>query len=95
MPPWWPRRACPSARRSLSTTACSAALATPLVHGDHAVGAVLVVTRRASRRLVAIDSQVIQRATRTLVERFLARGDRPELGVASERFARDAPATRR
>lgn len=75
--------------------ACSAALATPLVHGDHAVGAVLVVTRRASRRLGAIDSQVIQRATRTLVERFLARGDRPELGVASERFVRDAPATRR
>ena len=52
--------------------ACSAALATPLVHGDEAVGAVLVVTRRASRQLGAIDAQVIQRATRTLVARFLA-----------------------
>ena len=48
------------------------------MHEDRAVGAVLVVTRRASRRLGAIDSEVIQRATRTLVERFLAPGDRPE-----------------
>jgi hypothetical protein len=75
--------------------ACSAALATPLVHGDEAVGAVLVVTRRASRRLGAIDAQVIHRATRTLVARFLAPGERREPGVASDRFARDAPASRR
>jgi hypothetical protein len=74
--------------------ACTAALATPLVHGDEAVGAVLVVTRRANRRLGAIDSQVIQRATRTLVERFLAPGERRESGVASERFVRGAPARR-
>ena len=75
--------------------ACSAALATPLVHGDEAVGAVLVVTRRASRQLGAIDAQVIQRATRTLVARFLAPGERREAGVASDRFMRDAPAERR
>ena len=74
--------------------ACTAALATPLVHGDEAVGAVLVVSRRASRRLGAIDSQVIQRATRTLVERFLAPGEQQESGVASERFVRDALASR-
>ena len=74
---------------------CSAALATPLVHEDRAVGAVLVVTRRENRRLGAIDAQVIQRATRALVERFLAPGDRREPRVDSDRFVRDAPVTRR
>jgi GAF domain-containing protein len=69
---------------------CSAALATPLVHEDRAVGAVLVVTRRANRKLGAIDAQVVQRATKKLVERFLAPSDRHE-----QRFARDAPASRR
>jgi hypothetical protein len=74
---------------------CSAALATPLVHEDRAVGAVLVVTRRASRRLGAIDAQVIQRATQALVERFLApRDHRARLRVGSDRFVRDAPASR-
>ena len=74
--------------------ACCAALATPLVHDDRAVGALLVVTRRASRRLGAIDSEVIQRATRTLVERFLAPGERPEparLGALRARRAGHAP----
>ena len=47
--------------------ACCGALASPLVHDGRAVGALLVVTRRASRRLGAIDSEVVQRATRTLV----------------------------
>ena len=75
-------------------TSC-AALATPLLHEDQAVGALLVVTRRASRRLGAIDAQVIQAATQTLVERFLAPTDRDEPGVAPRRFARDAPARRR
>jgi hypothetical protein len=74
---------------------CSAALATPLMRGDQAVGAVLVVTRRAGRRLGAIDSQVVQRATRGLVERFLAPGDRRAGGAGSDRFARDTPAARR
>jgi GAF domain-containing protein len=74
---------------------CSAALATPLLHEDRAVGAVLVVTRRESRRLGAIDAQVIQRATRKLVERFLKPGDRREPRVESDRFMRDAPPARR
>jgi hypothetical protein len=69
---------------------CSAALATPLVHEDRAVGAVLVVTRRANRQLGAIDAQVVQRATKKLVERFLAPSDRQE-----PRFTRDARAERR
>ena len=73
---------------------CSAALATPLLHEDRAVGAVLVVTRRASRRLGAIDAQVIQRATRALVERLLTPGDRRESRVESDRFVRDAPISR-
>jgi GAF domain-containing protein len=75
-------------------TSC-AALATPLLHDDQAVGALLVVTRRASRRLGAIDAQVIQGATETLVERFLAPTDRQEPGVASRRFTRDTRARRR
>jgi hypothetical protein len=74
---------------------CSAALATPLVHEGHTVGAVLVVTRRASRRLGAIDAQVVHRATRKLVERFLAPSDRDESGAGSDRFVREAPASRR
>ena len=69
---------------------CSAALATPLVHEDRAVGAVLVVTRRANRKLGAIDAQVVQRATKKLVERFLAPSERHE-----QRFTHDAPASRR
>jgi GAF domain len=73
----------------------SAALATPLLHEDRAVGAVLVVTRRESRCLGAIDAQVIQRATRALVERFLTPGVRPAPRVESDRFTRDAPASHR
>jgi hypothetical protein len=74
---------------------CCAALATPLVHEHRAVGALLVVTRRVNRRLGAIDAQVVQRATQTLVERFLAPSDRHEPGAASERFVRDVAARRR
>jgi GAF domain-containing protein len=73
---------------------CCGALASPLVHEGRAVGALLVVTRRASRRLGAIDSQVVQRATRTLVERFLAPGERPERSDISDRFTRPARARR-
>ena len=68
------------------------------LHEDGAVGAVLVVTRRASRRLGAIDAQVIQRATRVLVDRFLTaggHGDHRQSRVESDRFVRDAPASRR
>lgn len=74
---------------------CSAALATPLLHDDRAVGAVLVVTRRESRRLGAIDAQVIQRATKVLVDRFVTSGDHRQRRVESERFVREAPASRR
>jgi hypothetical protein len=71
-----------------ATGASCAALATPLLHQDEAVGALLVVTRRANRRLGPIDAEVIQTATLTLVERFLAPGDRHAPRVASERFTR-------
>jgi hypothetical protein len=71
----------------------TAALATPLVHEDRAVGAVLVVTRRANRQLGAIDAQVVRRATKKLVERFLAPSDRN--GPRGERFTRDTRAGRR
>ena len=76
--------------------ACCGALASPLVHDDHAVGALLVVTRRASRRLGAIDSEVVQRgdpdAGRALPGR--RRGDaRPELGRPLHRRRLRAAAT--
>jgi hypothetical protein len=69
-----------------------AALASPLVHDERAVGALLVVTRRANRRLGAIDAEVVERATQTLAERFLAPGDHGE--PAARRFTRGAPARR-
>jgi GAF domain len=77
--------------------ACCGALASPLVHDHRAVGALLVVTRRASRRLGAIDSEVVQTATQTLVERFLAPGERPEPRGVSDRFTRPtrSPGVRR
>jgi hypothetical protein len=65
--------------------ACCGALASPLVHDGRAVGALLVVTRRASRRLGAIDSDVVGRATRTLVERFIAPAGHHEPQPASGR----------
>lgn len=68
--------------------ACCGALASPLVHEGRALGALLVVTRRASRRLGAIDSEVVQTATQTLLERFLVPGDRPEPRGVSDRFTR-------
>jgi hypothetical protein len=67
---------------------CCGALASPLLHDDRALGALLVVTRRASRRLGPIDSEVVQMATRTLVERFLAPSERTELRGDTDRFTR-------
>jgi hypothetical protein len=64
--------------------ACCGALASPLVHDGRAVGTLLVATRRAPPRLGAIDSEVVQRATRTLVERFIAPGDRHEPRAVSD-----------
>ena len=52
------------------------------------LGALLVVTRRANRRLGAIDSEVVREATQTLVERFLAPADRGEPRFVSERAVR-------
>jgi hypothetical protein len=72
-------------------TSC-AALASPLVYDDRAVGALLVVTRRANRRLGPIDAEVVERATQTLVERFVAPGEHGE--PAARRFTRDATARR-
>ena len=74
--------------RSEGPGAACAALAAPLVHDDRALGALLVVTRRANRRLGAIDSEVVREATQTLVERFLAPADRGEPRFVSERAAR-------
>lgn len=80
---------------------CCGALASPLVLDDRAVGALLIVTRRASRQLGAIDTEVVQRATRTLVERFMAPADRHEPhGISdqprgvSDRFTRVTGARR-
>ena len=74
--------------------ACCGALASPLVHDGCAVGALLVVTRRANRRLGAIDSEVVHGATRTLVERFIAPVDRLEPHGVSDRFTRATGAWR-
>jgi hypothetical protein len=74
--------------RSEGPGATCAALAAPLVHDDRALGALLVVTCRANRRLGAIDSEVVREATQTLVERFLAPADRGEPRFVSERAAR-------
>ena len=73
--------------RSDGPGAC-AALAAPLVHDERVLGALLVVTRRANRRLGAIDTEVVREATQTLVERFLAPADRGEPRFVSERAAR-------
>lgn len=78
-------------RFEVPAATCCAALASPLVREERALGALLVVTRRASRRLGAIDAEVVDMATQTLVERFLAPGDQAE--PASRRFARDAART--
>ncbi len=48
-----------------------AALAMPLDRDGEAIGALLVVSLRRSRRLGAADAQVIGRATETLVERIM------------------------
>ncbi len=71
--------------------ATGAALAMPLEHEGEAVGALLVVTLRPSRRLGAADANVIARATENLMERiFPVARPRPH-GTGSERFTRSAP----
>jgi hypothetical protein len=72
-----------------------AALAAPLVHDERAVGALLVVSRRESRRLGAIDAKLVGDASETLVERMLATPGRLEPRPRSDRFTRGpAPARR-
>lgn len=66
---------------------CSA-MAAPLLDGQRAVGALLVVTVRESRRLGSFDAQVIVRAAETLVSRIVAPGRRFHRQRASDRFTR-------
>jgi hypothetical protein len=69
---------------------CSA-MASPLLDGRRPIGVLLVVTNRDSRRLGAVDAQVIVRATETLVNRLASPERRFHREGASERFTRGAP----
>jgi hypothetical protein len=71
------------------------AVATPLLDGQRAIGALLVVTLRESRRLGRFDAQVIGRATETLVARVLAPLRRARHPSGSDRFVRDVHSSRR
>jgi hypothetical protein len=66
---------------------CSA-MAAPLLDGQRPVGVLLVVTNRDSRRLGAVDAQVIVRATETLVNRIVSPERRFHREGASDRFTR-------
>jgi GAF domain len=66
---------------------CSA-MAVPLLEGQRAVGALLVVSVRPNRRLGTFDAQVIVRATETLVRRIVEREQRFHRWPVSERLAR-------
>ena len=67
-----------------------AAMAAPLLDGRRPIGVLLVVTNRDSRRLGAVDAQVIVRATETLVNRIVSRERRFHRQGASGRFTRGA-----
>jgi hypothetical protein len=69
---------------------CSA-MAAPLLDGRRPIGVLLVVTNRDSRRLGAVDAQVIVHATETLVNRIASPERRFHRERASERFTRGAP----
>jgi hypothetical protein len=66
---------------------CSA-MAVPLLEGQRAVGVLLVVTVRDSRRLGNFDAQVIVRATETLVSRIVSPERRFHREGTSARFVR-------
>jgi hypothetical protein len=70
------------------------ALATPLLDDERPVGALLVVTLRETRRLGLFETQLIGRATETLIARVLVPRSRSERHTASERFVR-GPESRR
>jgi GAF domain len=66
---------------------CSA-MAVPLLDGQRAIGVLLVGTVRDSRRLGSFESQVIVRATETLVSRIVSRERRFHREGTSARFVR-------
>jgi hypothetical protein len=66
---------------------CSA-MAVPLLDGQRAIGVLLVVTVRDSRRLGSFDAQVIVRATETLVSRIVSPERRFHRECAAPRFTR-------
>jgi GAF domain-containing protein len=72
---------------------CSA-MAAPLLDGQRAIGVLLVVTVRESRRLGTFDAQVIMRATETLVSRVASPERRFHREQTSERFVRSGPTSR-
>jgi DNA-binding IclR family transcriptional regulator len=69
--------------KALAEPGCSA-IAAPLLDEGRAVGVLLVVTVRQSRRLGAFDAKVIARAAETLVNRLVA----PQRRQMSDRFSR-------
>jgi hypothetical protein len=66
---------------------CSA-MAVPLLDGQRAIGVLLAVTVRDSRRLGSFDAQVIVRATETLVSRIIWPERRFHREGTSARFVR-------
>jgi hypothetical protein len=66
---------------------CSA-MAVPLLERQRAIGVLLVVTVRDSRRLGTFDAQVIVRATETLVSRIVSPERRFRREGTSARFVR-------
>jgi hypothetical protein len=66
---------------------CSA-MAVPLLERQRAIGVLLVVTVRDSRRLGNFDAQVIVRATETLVSRIVSPERRFHRECAAPRFTR-------
>jgi hypothetical protein len=66
------------------------ALATPVLDDQRPIGALLVVTLRESRRFGMFETQVIGRATETLMARILLPRRRPPSRGRSDRFMRHA-----
>jgi hypothetical protein len=71
---------------------CSA-IAAPLLDAQRAIGALLVVTVRESRRLCAFDAQMVARAAETLVSRIVSPECRFQRERTSDRFTRAVSVT--
>jgi hypothetical protein len=71
------------------------AIATPLLDGRRAIGVLLVVSLRDRRRFGLFETQLIARATETLVARILAPTHRSRARGGSDRFGRDGGASPR